>query len=69
MCLFDKLSEEVTVINENVFERLHHAMKLHATMKYAQEIKCFFFLTKELFLLKRNKEKLFFKFKRTNWHR
>ena len=43
MCLFDKLSEEVTVINENVFERLHHAMKLHATMKYAQEIKCCFF--------------------------
>ena len=36
MCLFDKLSEEVTVINENVLEGLHHAMKLHATMKYAQ---------------------------------
>ena len=68
MCLFDKLSEEVTVINENVFERLHHAMKLHATMKYAQGNQMFFF-TKELFLLKKNKEKLFFKFKRTNWNR
>lgn len=60
MCLFDKLSEEVTVINENVFERLHHAMKLHATMKYAQEIKCFFFFNKRALPFKKKQRKTIF---------
>ena len=59
MCFFDKLSEEVTVINENVFERLHHAMKLHATMKYAQGNQMFFFYKRALPFKKKQRKTIF----------